>query len=273
MIEKNITLSQIISHKGGTIEELCQYAKMKGISLPNDPEYIVSPSELSIIDPILAYKLKFTKHMSSNICENIDSDNSDSKDADNMEIDPAKLLDNTNEKLHSYSQQQVSTTDDLEAPNNQTNTTDNKTNQKTKKAKRIIGIVKFYDSSKDFGFVISGNKGISGKPEDEGKLFSLHITSSEWKSSSYPKDKEWIILTPRKNSRGWSALNAERLECNRETLLFAMKYRGKYAKISGLDSKGDHFDENILCHIINQMTLTRRVGISSYSYGSVTYDT
>ena len=55
--------------------------------------------------------------------------------------------------------------------------------------------------------------------------------------------------------------------------LFAMKYRGKYAKISGSDSKGDRYDENILCRIINQMTLTRRSGISRYSYGPATYDT
>ena len=138
--------------------------------------------------------------------------------------------------------------------------------------KRVIGIVKFFDSIKGWGFIVSGNKGISGKPEDEGKLFSLHIISSEWKSSSYPKDGEWVILTPRKNARGWSALNAKRLECNRETLLFAMKYRGKYARISGPDSRGDYYDENILCHIINQMTLASGAGISRYTHGAVTYD-
>ena len=138
-----------------------------------------------------------------------------------------------------------------------------------KAQKRIIGIVQSFYENKGCGFVVSGNKGISEKPEDEGKLFSVHITSSEWKSSSYPKDNEWIIFTPRKNNRSWSAINAERLECNRETLLFAMMYRGKYAKIAGTDFKGDSYDENILCHIINKITRVKRVD----DYGSVTYDT
>lgn len=45
------------------------------------------------------------------------------------------------------------------------------------------------------------------------------------------------------------------MECNRETLMLAMKYRGKYAKIHGIDNKGESFNENILCHIIKGMVI------------------
>ena len=56
------------------------------------------------------------------------------------------------------------------------------------------------------------------------------------------------------------------MEFNRETLLFAMKYRGKYAKIEGIDTKGDRYDEDILCQIIQKL-----VGIRT-GYGNISYD-
>lgn len=246
MANDKITISQILAIKGGTTEELCQYAKDKGVSLPCDPDYSLSSSELNAIDPLLAFKMKYCHIQNKNDGQNLSEET--------VTCTPEV----SNQSKATQAEPQIGILGKIE---------------KKKTPKRVIGIVKFFDTTKGWGFVVSGNKGISGKPEDEGKLFSLHITSSEWKSSSYPRDNEWIILTPRKNARGWSALNAERLEYNRETLLFAMKYRGKYAKISGSDSKGDRYDENILCRIINQMTLTRRSGISRYSYGPATYDT
>lgn len=144
--------------------------------------------------------------------------------------------------------------------------------KKQTEQQRIIGIVKFFDSNKGWGFIVSGNKGISAKTEDEGRLFGLHFTSSEWKGTSSPDDGEWVIFTPRKTSRGWSAVNVQRMECNRETLLLAMKYRGKYAKIYGSDSKGEHYDENILCHIINEMVKVRRIDLISYRKEGSAYD-
>ena len=137
--------------------------------------------------------------------------------------------------------------------------------KKDKQAKRCIGIVKFFDSSKDFGFIVTNSKGLSGKPEDENRLFSLYINSSKWKSSGYPKDGEWVIFTPRKNKSGkWDALDTEHLEVNRENLSLAMKYRGVYARIKGRDSHSfDTYDENILCHFVRLMTSKNEV-ISSF---------
>ena len=226
------------------------------------------------IDPKLAWDIKYGKVLSSK------STSTDSGSQEKIDVVPPEVFQLSSEKkptpkINVLGKIDLSTLNQSIRPKQKSKDnkepSDSVKNQKP--PKRIIGIVKFFDSMKGWGFVISGSKGISGKPEDEGNLFSLHITSSEWHGSTSPNDGEWIILTPRKTSRGWSAINAERIEYNRDTLLFAMKYRGKYAKICGSDSKGDKYDENILCHIINKMALSRRTGVIRYSYSSPTYDT
>ena len=58
MANEKITISQILAIKGGTLEELCQYAQEKGVVLPNDPNYSLSSSELNAIDPQLAFNMK-----------------------------------------------------------------------------------------------------------------------------------------------------------------------------------------------------------------------
>ena len=65
MANDKITISEILSIKGGSVEEFCQYALGKGITLPSDPNYALSPSELNVIDPTLSYKLKFNKSLSA----------------------------------------------------------------------------------------------------------------------------------------------------------------------------------------------------------------
>lgn len=132
--------------------------------------------------------------------------------------------------------------------------------KKDKPTKRCIGVVKFFDSSKDFGFIVTNSKGLSGKPEDENKLFSLYINSSKWKSSGFPKDGEWVVFTPRKNKSGkWDALDTEHLVLSKENLSLAMKYRGVYARIKGKDSHSDDsYDENILCHFVRLMSLSSK---------------
>ena len=60
MAEK-ISLQKIVDLKGGSIKELCDYARQKGVNLPSDPNYLLSISQLYDIDPILAYKLRWGK--------------------------------------------------------------------------------------------------------------------------------------------------------------------------------------------------------------------
>lgn len=61
MTESNTTLQDIIDLKGGTIKELRNYARQKGIILPENPDYILSKHQLMAIDPLLAYELKWGK--------------------------------------------------------------------------------------------------------------------------------------------------------------------------------------------------------------------
>lgn len=56
-----MTIRQLISLKNYTIESFLEDAKQKGINLPNDPNYTLSPSELKAIDPILAFNTKHNR--------------------------------------------------------------------------------------------------------------------------------------------------------------------------------------------------------------------
>ena len=259
MSNSSISLLALASFKGVSIDELCRIAKEKGLDLSCDPNYLLSSSQLSIIDPKFAWNLKYgkikigedcvgvqvdAKVINKDIQENVDKTLIEEVVDDNIDIEG---------KLNSIDSSEKELEEDEVA---------NKISEKKpKKEKRVIGIVKFFDSTKGWGFVVSNNKGISGKPEDEGQLINLHITRTEWHSSSVPTDGEWIVFTPRKTPKGWSVVNAKRLEYDRDTLLLAMgKYRGRYAKICGYDARGDRYDENILCEIIMNITreTTRR---------------
>jgi len=266
MADNKITISQILERKGGSIEDLRKYARQKDINLPDDPNYALSPSEIRAIDPILALRLRYELPLSS-------PSTRQDKEKEN-EVSPTEKQ--TEAAISIVSDNNPSSIEEIDRPKTNEVTAEDKGSSKSKKnksPKRVIGIVKFYDFFKGWGFVVTGSKGISGKPEDENKLFSCHLREIEWVSDSTPEEKEWIIFTPQKTPRGWSALNAERLEYKRDTLLFAMKYRGKYAKIYGKDNKGDSFDANILCYIIDKMTKKSRSSISRRVPSPIHYDT
>ena len=279
MKSDRITISDIITIKGGTIDELCHYARQKGFEIPDDPDYVLSPSQLNSIDPKLAWDLKYGKIVSQK------PDDANEEGEVKVEITPPKVfrLDSENRQTPTpkvLGKIDLANIDLSSLPKSKTKKTSASTKaekeendeveQKKNEPQQVIGIVKFFDSFKGWGFFVTSGKGIRRNLE-EGRLISLHITSSEWKSSSDPRDNEWVVFTPRSNSRGWSAINAKRLEYSREDLLVAMKYRGKYAHINGTDNKGDSFDENVLCHIINRMAKRRGV-ITRYSEPKPSFD-
>ena len=274
MANGKLTISEILAIKGGSITELCSYAQEKGITIPENPDYVLSQSELNALDPTLAFKVKYGK--ATTIAGSTIDSKQDSNVSDNEDTKIYKPKSEGKQKLQlnvigkidlDALNMNTPATHDTENVSNvsETGISSNKKEKKEKdpkQPKRIIGIVKFFDSYKGWGFIVTGNKGISGKPEDENRIFSLYVNDAEWKSSTSPRDGEWVILTPRKNPRGkWNAVNAVRLEYNRENLLMAMTYRGKYAKIHGVDSKGDSYDEDVLYHITNKI-VTKQV-----SYG------
>lgn len=279
MANNSIPISLLASLKGQTVEEFCQEAKEKGLDITCDPNYVLSSSQINSIDPKLAWDIKYGRIVSEK------QNNIDGKEEEKVEVIPPKVfrlnsddgivptpkivgkIDLANIDLSSLPKLKTK-----KAPaSTKTENDGDDTEQKKGEPQRVIGIVKFFDSFKGWGFFVTSGKGIRRNLE-EGRLISLHITSSEWKSLSDPRDNEWVIFTPRSNSRGWSAINAKRLEYSREDLLVAMKYRGKYARINGTDNKGDKFDENVLCHIIRRMTIEKRDGITRYSSSAPSFD-
>jgi len=275
MAEKNYTLSYISELKGCSVEELCQFAQEKGIELPADPDYTVSASKLNAIDPQLAFNIKYGRIVSAK------KDNQADSSEEKLTIIPPEVYHlpkekETKPKVNVLGKIDLSTLNKSSRPKkkNGENKSNDGSNKKSNNSNRIIGILKFFDTFKDFGYIVSNNKGISAKAENDGRIYSLRINSLvEWESEQLPKEEEWVILTPKKDGLGrLSANSVKRLDYNRENLLFAMRYRGRYAKISGSDSKGTSYNEDILCHIINMMT-TKKSSITRSRYTEPTYDT
>lgn len=251
-----IKLQEYANIKESSIEDVIKYASGKGVEIPQDPEYILDDAILKAIDPVFQFNMKYRKtalvtpivvkpinqdtHNQSS--HTIQQNSSTEKEKPGIRVLGKIDLDVLMEKKRTDKNDKSATTDSSQVQK-----------AKKKSKKRVIGIVKFFDWSKDFGFVVSGNKGVSNKPEDQGKLYDFYINSSAWKSDSHPNDGEWIVFTPNKGYRGWSALDCNRLTYDKEGLLLGMSYRGTYARILGKDSKGDSHDHNILCHIIDSI--------------------
>ena len=116
-----------------------------------------------------------------------------------------------------------------------------------------IAVVQFFDNRVNmFGRVLTNALGINNE-DATGKLYVLDMSKGEWQPSLTPDDGDWIIFNPGKNFRGRIAKNGDRLSYDKNGLLLALPYRGKFAKISGVDSKGTRHDHNVICHVINKI--------------------
>lgn len=115
----------------------------------------------------------------------------------------------------------------------------------------IIGFVKFFDTQKNFGFILANNYGVSCNETEPNMIIDFYLTGSEWKSDSYPKDNEWVIFTPKSGRRGWSAIDVKRISPDSQTLLKAFEYRGKFARIEGFDKKHDSYNINVINKIVS----------------------
>ena len=248
----NIKLEEYADIKESSIEDVIKYASGKGVTIPDDPNFVLDDSILKEIDSVFQFNMKYNKvvRKKTDVLEHIDLDSLNqaigSKRNETKNESSCKTRSDEIEKSTSVDKKEVI----IHTPES-IQKSDKKAKRKSKQ--RVIGIVKFFDWNKDFGFVVTGNKGVSNKPEDQGKLYDFYLNSYEWNSSPSPNDGDWIVFTPQKGRRGWSVVDGERLTYNKEGLLLAMSYRGIYAKISGTDSKGDSHDHNVLCHIIDSI--------------------
>lgn len=254
---KNMTLQEYAEIKESSLEEVVAYARSKGITLPEDGEAVLDMAVIKRLDPMFMFKYRYRftytgkaekNHSTAVTQEVVTTMGADSHpelsqidSADSVHTDVKKTSDD-----YLSSEANASKADDSSSVRKE-----GSKHFKPKESKRIIGLVKFFDGYKAFGFVITGNKGISNKPEDAGKIYDFYLGSSEWAGESVPQEKEWIVFTPQKGRRGRTAVNAVPLTYNKEGLMIAMNYRGTYARIQGSDSKGDYHDHNVLCHIID----------------------
>lgn len=183
------TLEKYAASKGYTMEDVVAKAALKGVEIPNRPEYALSATELKKIDPHLFY----TTIASSN-------------------------------------------------------------RQGKPGQKRIIGIVKFYDAQKGYGFAMSNSMDISDSPQEDGKIFDFYLGQAEIPSGVRLKESDWIVFSPSFNRKGGMALRINLIDANREDLLLALKYRGKYAEISGTDTKGVlQASKSVLSNVFKQV--------------------
>lgn len=233
---ENITLGEVAEIKKGTVESIQTYLAGKGVAIPADPNYALSATELKAIDPILAFNLKYrTQKPKSNITP------SEPKEKDS--VNPS--IETREEKVEPMTDlAQLSKLVESDAKEENESP---KTEQKKKQEQRLIGIIKFYDDDKGFGYLVTNNKGINNTRGIESEIKEIFVHSSGVVRGYTPYDGHWVTFTKGKDRRGGlAAKNLSKLEFDKESIMQALKYRGSYAKILGWDSKREHNYHEIL---------------------------
>ena len=239
---KNITLGEVSEIKKGTVESIQTYLAGKGVAIPADSNYVLSVAELKAIDPILAFNLKYrTPKPKSNIIP------TEPKAEDSVKLS-IETSEQRVEPMTDLAQLSKLVESDVKEENNPP-----KNEQKKKQEQRLIGIIKFYDNDKGFGYLVTNNKGINNARGIESEIKEIFVHSSGVACGYTPYDGHWVTFTKGKDRRGGlAAKNLSKLEFGKESIMQALKYRGSYAKILGWDSKREHnYQENVISHVYN----------------------
>lgn len=239
---KNITLGEVSEIKKGTVESIQTYLAGKGVAIPADSNYVLSVAELKAIDPILAFNLKYrTTKPKSNIIP------TEPKAEDSVKLS-IETSEQRVEPMTDLAQLSKLVESDVKEENNPP-----KNEQKKKQEQRLIGIIKFYDNDKGFGYLVTNNKGINNARGIESEIKEIFVHSSGVACGYTPYDGHWVTFTKGKDRRGGlAAKNLSKLEFGKESIMQAFKYRGSYAKILGWDSKREHnYQENVISHVYN----------------------
>lgn len=280
-----IMIQDIINLKGGSVDEFCQYALSKGVTIPHESNYILSESELKVIDPLMINVLSMSNHNSiaykdttnyislrkaakelnigiSTIIEVFQRYGIKVESNPNVRITKEQFLFlieifkslqsvpnvHNDEVFNSRADNQcfkiVGKIDlaKIKSTSNVVNTQITKNNRQLKKS--IIGIVKFFDHYKGFGYVVTNGCYFDNKSYYNGELINKKITTKSCLGDE-PNDNDWILF----DIVNGEAINVKRLEYNRNTLKSALKYRGAFAKIEGEDSYSNKvYNHSVLSH-------------------------
>lgn len=240
---ENITLGEVAKIENGTVESILSYLAGKGITIPADPDYVLSATELKAIDPIFAFNLKYrtpkprsTPNLSDNASE--DQSNATPKQSETKSETLTVFVD-----LSKLGKRNATGEEAIEK----------KPEPKQKQKQRLIGIIKFYDYDKGFGYLVTNNKGINNARGIESQIKEVFVHHSGVVRGYTPCNGHWVVFTKGKDRRGGLvAKNLSKLKYDKESILQALKYRGSYAKILGWDSKREHnYQVNIILHVFN----------------------
>lgn len=253
-----MTLGEYIKLKDSTLIDIINYAKAKGLEFQNDENYILSESELKIIDPVVYFSHKpLTTRKEASAGQEKNVIKNKAEQAVNCDQDGNAF------RIHDMPMgPRLKIKDKIDLPKTDWNSrkrtkrrfpfatpeTDKPIEAEVKKERnhRCLGFVKFFNTNEGFGIIIT-NKYISQTSTCE--IEGIYVNESNIIESSSLRDNQWVSFEKKKGKRGVYADNVEIVTFDEEDLLLSLKYTDVRACIKGNDRKGDHYDINVFCKI------------------------
>ena len=117
---------------------------------------------------------------------------------------------------------------------------------------RHIGIIKFYDNTKGFGFVVTNSLGLDHSSGNH--LEEIFINSTSFVYYCEPDDDDWYFFDVEESKRGPRAINAKPLSASKDDLILSFGYIGEFAKIQGRDNKGEKvYNQDVIAHVYKSL--------------------
>lgn len=200
MLLNNITIGKILGIKGGSLEDLQQYAQTKGICLPSNLDYCLSRTEQNAIAPTLAYRQETSYNFRAGIktCLGLTQD----------EKTIVKTANVNAKNVHSKN--------------------------KEKKSNRFIGVIKFFDKNKDFGFIASNNCNMPTIKYNQ----NFYVNSFSFVEAEAMKEGTIVVFQIEKQANGKKkAINIRKISQSDEDIKLALSYYGDHEYVEYKDGK------------------------------------
>lgn len=216
-MEQSVRLNKAAKIFNVGVITIVDYLKMKGLEIDSNPNTRLSPKQYELLVE------EFNNNSTSSKSE--ETDYTSNKDKYNSlkihgRIDLSAFEDRKENRKRFHKQAQSSI--------------------------KLIGIVKFFDHFKGFGFIVTNGCNIKDNNKIENKLFDFYINSNSCYNIE-PNDNDWVVF----DYKGERAINVNNLDFNKETLSIALQYRGEFAQIKGKDSHQEKkYNHSILSHIV-----------------------